>query len=129
MPRLPRSSRFWLGAFLVWFAVLWGLSSFSGAGDYLPPIDHFDKVEHFGFFFGGSGLLCAWLYRRKPENPDWRKLFITAVVVIALVGWLDEYHQSFTPGRFGNDPGDWLADFLGGIAGARVFKSLHHRLK
>ena len=27
------------------------------------------------------------------------------------------WHQSFTPGRMGNDPGDWLADFTGGLLG------------
>ncbi len=129
MARLPRNPRFWLGAFLTWFAVLWGLSSFTGPGDFQPPIDHFDKIEHFGFFLGGTGLLCAWLFRRNPDRPNWRALIVTAVVVISLIGWLDEYHQSFTPGRSGNDFPDWLADFTGAIAGALIFKALHHRLK
>lgn len=129
MARLPRNPKFWLGAFLLWFAVLWALSSFAIGGKYAPPIDHFDKVEHFGYFFGGSGLLCAWLFRLNPERPNWKAIIAGAVIAIALVGWLDEYHQTFTPGRSGNDPYDWLADVLGATAGAATFKRLHHRLK
>ncbi len=45
MPRLPRQPRFWLVAFLLWFAVLWTLSSFSLNSAYSPPVNHFDKVE------------------------------------------------------------------------------------
>jgi VanZ family protein len=129
MPRLPRKPGFWLAAFLVWFAVLWTLSSFPGPGDEIPAIPHIDKVAHFGFFFGGSGLLCAWLYRRAPDSPRWPRLIATAVVVIALVGWLDEVHQSFTPGRSGNDLYDWIADVLGAFSGAFVFKAVHRRVK
>ena len=129
MSWLPRSPKFWLAGFLLWFGVLWGFSAFSLPGDLNPPIDNFDKIAHFGFFFGGSGLLCAYLYRRNPEQPNWPKLILTAIAVIALIGALDEYHQSFTPGRYGNDPMDWLADLLGATAGALTFKRIHHLLK
>jgi VanZ family protein len=129
MPRILRHPGFWLACFLLWFGALWMLSSSSLAGVYTPPVDHFDKVEHFGFFFGGTGLLCAWLFCRNPGNPSWTAIIGTAVVVIGLVGWLDEYHQTFTPGRSGNDPHDWMADVCGAIAGALVFKKFHRRLK
>jgi VanZ family protein len=129
MLRLPRNPRFWLVGFLLWFGVLWGLSSFRIPSDGVPLVPHLDKIVHFGYFFGGSGLLCAWLFRRNPERPDWAKLISTAVLVIALIGALDEFHQSFTPGRSGNDPGDWLADLLGAVAGAFTFKRFHHLLK
>ncbi|MES2476552.1 MAG: VanZ family protein [Verrucomicrobiota bacterium] len=128
MPRLRHRPAFWLAAFLVWFATLWTLSSFAGPGEQLPTVPHIDKVAHFGFFFGGSGLLCAWLFRRDPRLPHWPRLILTAVVVIGLVGWLDEYHQSQVPGRFGNDLFDWIADVLGGLSGALVFKALHRQL-
>ena len=45
---------------------------------------------------------------------------IVVIVVGFVIGRLDEYHQSFTPGRTGNDNGDWLADILGSIGGAWV---------
>ena len=129
MALLPRNSKFWLVGFLLWFGVLWTLSSFSGQGKYAPPNDHFDKVAHFGYFFGGGGLLSAWLFRLRPERPDWKLILSATILVIALIGALDEYHQNFTPGRSGNDPYDWLADALGAAAGAFTFKWLHHRLK
>ncbi len=129
MLRIPRHPNFWLACFLLWFGLLWLLSSSSLAGEYTPPVENFDKVEHFGFFFGGTGLLCAWLFRLNPEKPNWKFIISIAVIVIGLVGWLDEYHQTFTPGRSGNDPDDWIADFSGAIAGALVFKKFHHRLK
>lgn len=129
MARLPQNPKFWLGAFLLWFAVLWLLSSSSGVGEYMPPINNFDKVAHFGYFFGGSGLLCAYLFRKRHERPDWRLIIAIAVTIIALVGCLDEYHQTFTPGRSGNDPYDWIADVLGAMAGAFTFKMVHRFLK
>jgi peptidoglycan/LPS O-acetylase OafA/YrhL len=93
MPRLPRHPGFWLTAFLFWFGVLWALSSsgMHGGGD--PLVPNFDKIAHFGYFFGGSGLLGAWLYRRNPEKPNWWKIIATSILVIAMVGALDEFHQ------------------------------------
>lgn len=129
MPRLPRRPEFWLSAFLVWFVTLWALSSSDVPAKELPSIPYFDKIAHFGFFLGGSGLLCAWLYRRAPESPHWPRLIATAVAIIALVGCLDEFHQSFTPGRSGNDPADWTADLVGALVGALIFKAAHRCLK
>ena len=126
---LLRRPEFWLTAFIIWFAGLWALSSFSVPVGELPRIPHIDKLAHFGFFLGGSGLLCAWLFRRDPENTNWPRLITIAVTVIALVGWLDEFHQSHTPGRSGNDPADWAADVLGALTGALVFKAVHRWLK
>ncbi len=129
MRRIPRSPRFWLGSFILWFLILWAFSSFSGFGGMSPPIDHIDKVEHFGYFLGGGGLLSAYLYRLHPQHPHWKFLILTVISVLALIGIIDEFHQSFTPGRSGNDPYDWLADVLGATAGSFIFKRLHHWLK
>jgi len=130
MKFLLRSARCWLGGFLIWLSILFLLSASSAVNDISPPFQHFDKVAHFGYFFGGSGLLCAYLFRLNPAPPTaWKRLIVTAVLCIAVVGLLDEYHQTFTPGRSGNDPFDWLADILGGTAGAFVFKQIHHLLK
>ena len=95
----------------------------------MPPIDGFDKVEHFGYFFGGAGLLSAYLYRKQPVTPRWRFVIPCVILSMALVGWLDEYHQGFVPGRSGNDPLDWLADVTGATSGAFLFKRIHRRLK
>ncbi len=129
MARLIRNPRFWLVCFLLWFAVLWLLSSFALAGKGAPAIANFDKLAHFGYFFGGSGLLSAYLFRRNPDRPNWKAIIGGVIIAIALTGCLDECHQSFTPGRSGNDPYDLLADVLGATVGAFMFKRIHRRLK
>jgi VanZ family protein len=129
MARLPRNPKFWLGGFLLWFAVLWTLSSGTHPDLPAPEIPNFDKIVHFGYFFGGAGLFSAWLFRRNPENPNWWAILVLTVIVVGLTGMLDEYHQGFVPGRRGNDPVDLIADVLGAIAGALVFRRFHHQLK
>jgi VanZ family protein len=55
-------------------------------------------------------------------------LALIVTLILSLIGILDEYHQSFFANRTGNDPGDWLADTLGALCGALVFRKLHRRL-
>lgn len=121
--------KLWTFLFLLWFAVLWILSSRSGDMKDLPEIPYFDKAAHFGYFFGGGGLLSTALFTFRRGNIRWPVLFAIVFVVMAGVGILDEYHQTFTPGRSGNDPSDWLADVTGGLCGAFVFKLLSHRFR
>lgn len=130
MIRMPRSPGFWLACFVLWLGTLYLFSSFPRVNELSPSFNHSDKVAHFGYFFGGSGLLCAYLFRRKPAAAvQWKSLIASAVLCIAVIGVLDEFHQSFTPGRSGNDPYDWLADVLGGMVGALVFKRIHRLLE
>lgn len=93
------------------------------------PVDHADKILHFTYFFFG-GIACAgWLFRLRPEAPDWKRIVLLSIVLLSAVGVIDEWHQSHTPNRSGNDPGDMMADFLGAAAGAFAFKSLHRRFR
>ncbi|MEE3179232.1 MAG: VanZ family protein [Verrucomicrobiota bacterium] len=132
-PRLPacRSrSPFWSTLFLLWGIVLWLLSDGPIPMRDGPDFPGFDKILHFGYFFGGAGLLSAALYLHGSNRPglSWRRLVITVVIVLATVGALDEWHQSWIPERSGNDFGDWLADIAGALTGALVFKCSHHLL-
>lgn len=107
----------------IWFVSLWLLSSLPGNDVHLPPFPHADKIAHFGYFLGG-GFLLAWLLRSLRKWSAWR-VAITVLVLIAAIGMADELHQTFTPGRSGGDPGDWLADVSGGFAGAWVFLMIY----
>ena len=128
MPRLPRSSAVWLVPLLVWFGLLWILSSRPGSGQ--PPLfPHFDKLLHFTYFFGGGFLTAGWLSRFQTPRPEWRVILPTAIIAMALIGISDEWHQLHTPGRSGGDPWDWLADLLGGAAGAFTLKFAHRRFQ
>jgi VanZ family protein len=127
--KLRQSPRFWIGGFVVWFIVLNLLShgdKFHPPGSFAFDIPHFDKLVHFGYFFGGSGLLSAALFFSSP--PSWRRLILTVTISLSVIGIWDEFHQSFFENRTGNDPGDWFADTLGAFCGAIVFLKLHPRL-
>ena len=114
-------SRSWAIAWLGWFIVLAILSSLSHPG---PKIDvvGIDKIEHAIYFaIGGTCLVLALALREKTarsalSTTPWGKLALIALLIGAAVGWFDEWHQSFTPGRKGLDVYDWIADMLGSLA-------------
>ena len=63
MPVFTKSARFWTIAFGIWFIVLNILSH--GSHLHAPhgwafDIPHIDKIAHFGYFFGGAGLLSVF---------------------------------------------------------------------
>lgn len=115
--RLPRRSAAYLFLFVSWAVTLWFLSANNPGPKHGPDIPHVDKVAHFLYFFGGGCLLTAFAGMKWPALKPLR-LFLIVTLVCCVIGRLDEYHQGFTPGRSGNDNGDWLADTLGGAAGA-----------
>lgn len=104
-----RALKSW-GPAAIWAAVLFLLSEASGLPDgQLFP--HDDKVAHF-VLYGIMGCALAW-GRRMAETPVRHWILLAA-------GWsygaLDEWHQSFVPGRT-PDPADFLVDVLGVAAG------------
>jgi VanZ family protein len=119
--RLPRHPAPWFALFVTWFGVLWWLSS--GVPEVPQALDFklSDKLLHFGYFFGGAGLLSAALFRWKPDLHASTRILVV-VIVVTLTGALDEYHQTFSPGRSGNDAADLTADFFGTIVGAFFFQ-------
>ena len=128
--RLPAPffrSATWFASFVVWFAVLWFLSSGPLPG---PPIlwfPHLDKILHFGYYFGGAGLLsCALFLLRSSPRLGWDVIHLVVIVTITTTGLLDEWHQSLDEFRSGNDAADLAADFFGAVAGTLVFRRFHH---
>lgn len=115
--KLPQKPGPWLLAFAVWFGTLWWLSSGHRDMPLGEEIRFIDKVYHFGYYFGGA-ILLGGAFCRPPGQVA--KPFLLTVAAIALVGAIDEFHQSYVPGRSGNDPADWSADVSGGICGAWV---------
>lgn len=83
-----------------------------------------DKVWHFGYFFGGGGLLTAVLFLQKGRNLPWSTIHLIVLIALFAVGSLDEWHQSWYPFRSGNDAADLTADSLGALAGTLVFRKL-----
>ena len=128
-PRLPvccTRGWFWLSMFLLWGITLWILSDGPVPIRKGPTFPGLDKLLHFGYFFGGAGLLSTALYLHgRPRSAlSLSRLVLTVVIVLAAIGALDEWHQSWVPKRSGNDLGDWLADVAGALTGTLLFTRL-----
>ena len=107
MTRRRRRLGRWLPV-VVWAVVIFIGSSIPG-NSIDPRIGLHDKLAHtteyaiFGFLLARAfGARRWWL----------------AVVAGALWGVSDEFHQTFTPLRSGNDLGDMTADLVGSALGA-----------
>ena len=128
--RLTNAPKFWLSALFLWALTLFILSSFSKTlPDGGPEIPHIDKILHFGYFFGGGYMLATHQLLAKGIGQPFTRRILLPLAILAVVGALDEYHQTFTPGRSGNDPFDWLADVLGAATGILAANMLHSRIK
>ena len=126
MTRSLSSQRLWFGAFIAWGVTLFFLSSFSKTmPEGGPEIPHLDKVMHFGYFLGGGIALTTWVLLKKGRESTAAARYLLPFVLFCIIGALDEYHQTFTQGRSGNDPFDWLADALGALTGVVLANRFH----
>ena len=105
-------SRLWLLSIVM---LILGASSCSSVSS--PGIPGIDKIAHFALF----GLLATHLHISGLS----RDRFWLTVLLCSCFGFLDEFHQSFTPGR-SVEFLDWLADTSG--AAIAVFLLLRWRL-
>ena len=121
MFRVDRSLSSWLPP-LVYMAVIFAVSAQPNP---LPEVTArvSDKVLHLVEYSGLAALLVRALTR---EGWGWRDAMLAAMVMTSLYGASDEYHQAFVPNR---NPAvsDWVADSLGALVGASVFRTLRIR--
>ena len=124
------SPRLWLFCVILWASALFMLSSLPAVprADG-PEIPHLDKVMHFVYFMGGAFLFTTHLLLKHGSTARPAVRILCPILIFAIVGALDEYHQTFTEGRSGNDPFDWLADVLGAATGAFIANRLHPQLR
>jgi len=80
---------------------------------------HQDKVAHAAGYAVLGALLVRAFRGSRPET-GWRMLWLLGAVAAGLYGLTDELHQSFVPTRSA-DPADFVADIVGGAAGAWLF--------
>ena len=122
LPRFFSSPLPWRVLVLVWFGVLWWLSSQS----FLPTPGDFpnsDKFEHTTYFaIGGTCFLLSLRLAGRAQSTV--SAIALTVAFCGLIGVVDEWHQLYTPGRSGGDVWDWTADASGGLVGALVAMGL-----
>jgi VanZ family protein len=121
---LIRSRVFWWMLLACWAGTVFLLSAMPNVNLPQVSIPNFDKVEHTLCFCVGAMILTAALGATFPGWP-WRRRILLAVVAVSLFGCADEWHQTFTPGRSGNDFYDWLSDTIGALIGALSAYRIH----
>lgn len=96
-------------------AVSWYLSGRPEHVEQEVGLEVSDKLIHVVCYAGLSFWMSFGLEGLRPT----RWLWLPAVATVAY-GVLDEWHQSFTPGR-SCSLGDWLADAIGAPLGCAAF--------
>ena len=68
------------------------------------------NIAHFIEFF----ILCMLLFRAIKKSTQWeiKKIIVASWIFSVIYAFLDEFHQSFVPGRFPSI-GDIFVDTLG----------------
>ncbi len=84
----------------------------------------YDKVLHAGEYFW-FGVLLAFALRGGGLSLG--RACLLAVAIAVAWGVTDEYHQTFVPGRSGNDLGDLAADTVGAALGSAAFAFVPRR--
>ncbi len=108
---------------LLYMALIWALSSIRIDAVRLADVPLEDKGVHF-VEYAVLGALAAHAVRRTwPARSQWR-VYLTAVLIAVGWGLLDEFHQSFVPGRFG-EVNDVIADGIGAAVGAALLLAVH----
>jgi VanZ family protein len=107
-------------------AAIWFLSSQSA----LPQIRGvfgFDKIQHLLAFTMLAAAIGPWfplgLWQRRSIA-----IMLAVAAIASVYGGIDEFHQSFVPGRE-SSVWDWLADALGALIGAGAAMGLARRRK
>lgn len=126
-------SKWWIGIWILWLIILTILSSMSKPGLAIPIVG-IDKVQHAVMFAAGGCALAMGLALHRftlaeaPNGAGWWRIGMIVLIVSALIGWLDEWHQSFIPQRFGLDFYDWVADIVGSVLAVPCARFLLRRL-
>lgn len=127
MPRRTLSLVLWLGV-LGWAGgVLW-LSSLTPGQLPRTAFVTWDKLNHFAAFAAGGWLVASALRLTRPRAAVAGRI-VLGVLLVSAFGAADEAFQTFTPGRTGGGLDDWIADFLGALAGALSTLVTHARLE
>lgn len=106
---------------ILWMLIIFVQSSFPSIT--LPKVELFeiDKLVHMGVY----GLLAALIYISLIHQNNFSVLsqnpVAWTIILTALYGASDEFHQTFVPNRSGELP-DLLADIIGALLSILIIK-------
>jgi VanZ family protein len=100
---------------LIWAGLIFIESAIPGENIPDVPIFSQDKLIHFGIYLVLAYLVYRALFRQLRYPWLQSRALMATLLVVALFGASDEFHQLFVPGR-SCDFFDWTADTLGGCA-------------
>ena len=106
MNALPLN-KFTAAAF-IWFAAAIYALLFKEGGNSAPPFPHFDKVGHFGLFFG-QAWLCAKMFIQDSRNIPYKGILLAALLFA--IG--SELAQAFLTTTRQGSIADGIADMAG----------------
>ena len=98
---------------LVCMGIIFFFSHQPGDSLDLPLFPGADKVSH-AFAYGLLSLTVILAFSKEARMRKRGLVFAAAVLVPALYGVSDEYHQSFVAGR-STELADWAADLFGAL--------------
>ena len=116
---LARRAAGWLPV-LGYCAMIFYFSSRTGGSMPRWEFLRHDKILH-ACEYSGLGLLLAFAAVQSIASE--RRVVVLAMALALAWAVGDEFHQTFVPGRQGNDPGDLAADAAGSTAGVVAFIS------
>jgi VanZ family protein len=108
---------FWIPVFL-WMGIIFYSSSISGEDIPKFGIPNIDKLFHFIEYFV-LGFLLVRAFFHSLSKPNYKYIFIAAVLIASLYGASDEFHQRFVSART-CDIFDLLSDIIGSSLGAAL---------
>ena len=95
-------------AALIWFAAAIYALLFKEGGNSATPFPHFDKVGHFGLFFG-QAWLCAKIFIEDNRNIPYKGILFAALLFA--IG--SELAQAFLTATRQGSIADGIADMAG----------------
>jgi VanZ family protein len=102
-----------------WLLVIVGLSSIPDLGTREQKIPWSDKIAHV-CEYGVLGVL--WARAVSAKRGGSRRMIVVAALLGLVIGSLDEWYQTRTPGRT-SGPADVVADVIGAALGSAAWIS------
>lgn len=111
-----QNPKLWGALFCGWLVGVFALSSVTG--NQVPQVSTglpLDKIAHFLIYACGAYLLLRLVWAGWGDRVPLIVLATLLVLIPAVIGGVDEFYQTFTPGRSGLDLGDWFANLAGAL--------------